>query len=116
MQILERGKAHKANVVYFECDFCGSKFRAIEGDPRIRLDLIDTNRWHLKAVCPICKSKINEDAVYSIREMLTVKEKEEMKHWKEDKLEDLTDDELIYLWTDDAERVYGDRHRNEKEI
>lgn len=114
MKILERGKAHKANVAYFECNFCGSKFKAIEGDPRVFLDQIDDgddNEWRVRAICPVCNSRI-DDTLYDrvFPELLTRDEKEEMKHWKEETLDDLSDEDLLFLDTDDSKRVYKDRH------
>lgn len=117
MKILERGKAYKANVAYFECNFCGSKFRAIEGDPKVFLDQIvddgdSDNEWCVRAICPVCNSRI-DDTLYGrvFPELLTRDEKEEMKHWKEETLDDLPDEELLFLGTDDSKRVYKDRHK-----
>lgn len=121
MNILYEGKAHKEDTLYFNCDFCGSKLRAIKGDPRVNYSWNGHNdiEWDIRTVCPVCKMQIKTHSTkFERQEILTIQDKEEMKSWVTDLLEDLTDDDLIFIDTSMCEKRYRDRHSKDsyKEI
>lgn len=98
MNILKEGKGHKAEVYYMTCEFCDSELRIINGDPRsYNIPGCAPGRV-LKFVCPICHAQNKKyPDKWEYDELLTVADKEEMETWEDDKLEDLTDDDLKFL-------------------
>lgn len=99
MNVLKEGKAHKELVVYFACNFCGSELRAICGDPRVKMECMSvcgSKYYRVKTICPVCKMKVDEEThKFNADETLTLQDKEEMKTWEDDKLEDLSEDDLV---------------------
>ena len=127
MKVLTKGEAHKRDIMEAECSFCGSKLRILDGDPRSK------RSWNghggveheLLFKCPICKQlsfvKTYNDHRYGglIVEkdaFITMEDKKEIESWEDDKLEDLTDDNLVSLWNKYCSKIYKERHPEDEYI
>ena len=126
MKVLTKGEAHKRDIMEAECSFCGSKLRILEGDPRSKRTWSGHNgvNYELLFKCPVCGQlnlvrthhdhqyeglKVEEDA------FITMEDKKEIESWIDDKLEDLTDDDLVSLWNKYCEKIYRERHPKEED-
>lgn len=96
MKIIKEGKAHIEKTGTFNCKFCESEIRIIYGDPRVHFEYVSNGKQRILTKCPVCGQYIDE-TIKITDTYLTIEDKEEMKSWEDDKLEDFTDDDLEYI-------------------
>lgn len=109
MKIIKEGTAHIEKTGTFNCKFCESEIRIINGDPRVRFECTSDSYKRILTKCPVCGQYIDE-TIYFIDTYLTIEDKEEMNSWERDKLEDFTDDDLEYIG--DYDRIEDRRDRS----
>lgn len=105
MKILKEGVAHKRDVFYAECEFCGTRVRILDGDPRTYKELRSFEQgYRFWWICPICGSleegttgvmnNINGNIVRRVKEeLITMEDKKEIESWETDPLDDINKDQ-----------------------
>lgn len=106
MKILKEGEAHKRDVFYAECKFCGTQVRILDGDPRSYKEWRGFNDqgYRFWWICPICGSleegttgvmdNTYGDRVKKVKdELITMEDKKEIESWETDPLDDINEDQ-----------------------
>ena len=110
MKILVKGEAHKHDVFKLTCTFCGTKVRILRGDPRSKVEWNGSKGgYRVLWICPVCHSREDQYAsgnAYEKDALITLEDKKEIDGFKEDHLDDLTEDDISHVYAWDQYRKY----------